>query len=137
MLIDIQTTELGRVRAIFRVDQPREVLIELSINPVGSETFSGEQLLQILKTIQHGRLDGEPERSHIRPDNNWEEVLALLRSCHDAVRGFSSQVITTVRIQETISKALYKSPELKFSEERRSQSLSGDIRIGAHSPTIL
>ena len=101
MLIDLQTTELGRLRAIFRFNGPREVLVELSVNPVGSRTLSTQELEQVLKTIATPTSTRSPEGSKGSPDEDWEEVMMYVRRCHDALRAGCSEVITTVRIQET------------------------------------
>jgi uncharacterized protein YqgV (UPF0045/DUF77 family) len=100
MLADLQATPLGRVRVVLRFDQPRRILIEFSINPVGGETPSSQEIAQILKTIGDGQFSDFVETCSAGSLVNWNAVMAFATRCHEAVRSVSRHVITTVRIED-------------------------------------
>jgi uncharacterized protein YqgV (UPF0045/DUF77 family) len=97
MLVDLQTTPLGRVRAVFRFKQPANVLIELSINPVDCGTPSNQQLTQILQAI------GNSELTHFNETTGngaeWDEVMTFAKRWHEAVCTVLGHVITTLRVE--------------------------------------
>ena len=100
MLVDLQATSRGRLRAVLRFDQPRRIMIELSINPVGGETPSSQEIAQILKTIGDDRFADFVKTPTAASLVDWNEVMAFATCCHDAVRAVSRHVITTVRIED-------------------------------------
>jgi uncharacterized protein YqgV (UPF0045/DUF77 family) len=98
MLVDLQTTPLGRLRAVFRFKQLDNILIELSINPVECGTLSNEQLTQILQAIGDSRLGLFNETTSDGAE--WDEVMTFARRWHEAVCTVLGHVITTLRIEE-------------------------------------
>jgi len=98
MLVDLKTTPLGRLRAVFRFNRPGSILIELSINPVESGTLSSLQLTQILQAMGSSRLSHFNETPGDGAE--WDEVMAFARRWHEAVCTVLGHVITTLRIEE-------------------------------------
>jgi hypothetical protein len=100
MLVDVHTNELGRLRAVFRFDHPRHTLIEVSINPVGFDRFEIQALGDRLRPVG----DQLIADAFLRPDSHafsdWDEVMAFVKQCHEAVRSESGYVITTIRIED-------------------------------------
>lgn len=76
------------------------MLVELSINPLGRGTHLSYDLGQILKLIDDSgiRYCLTPTGTCIEGD--WEEVMALVKSCHEHARHLSTHVLTTVRIED-------------------------------------
>ena len=76
------------------------MLVELSINPLGRGTHLSRDLAEILRTIDQSNL-----RYSLTPfgtciEGDWDEVMALVRRCHEQARANSSHVMTTVRIED-------------------------------------
>jgi len=76
------------------------MLFELSINPLGRGTHISSDLANILKLIDDSGL-----RYVLTPfgtciEGEWEQVMPLVRRCHDQARKLSSHVMTTVRIED-------------------------------------
>ena len=100
MLVDLHASPSGRLRAVLFFDQPRRTLIELSINPVGGETPSSQEIARILKTVGDRRFADFVETSTAASHIDWNAVMAFAACCRDAVRAVSRHVITTVRIED-------------------------------------
>lgn len=76
------------------------MLVELSINPLGRGAHISADLGAILKLIDDSGL-----RYVLTPfgtciEGDWDEVIPLVKRCHDQARKLSSHVMTTVRIED-------------------------------------
>ena len=76
------------------------MLVELSINPLGRGTHLSKDLGEILKLIDDSGL-----RYGLTPlgtciEGSWDEVMALIKSCHDLARSMSPHIFTTLRIED-------------------------------------
>ena len=135
MLVDLQATPLGRVRAVLRFDQPRRILIELSINPVGGEPPTSQEIAQILGTVRDDRNADFSERSTAGGHVDWNAVMAFAACCHDAVRAVSRRVITTVRIEDeqVVSETAHEVVDSTASGRTANHALRVAARAGGHS----
>ena len=135
MLVDLQATPLGRVRAVLRFDQPRRILIELSVNPVGVEPPSSQEITQILRTISEDRFTDFVETSTVSSHVDWNAVMAFAARCHEAVRAASRHVITTVRIEDenAISETVHEGGDPAVSGRTANRALYVAARAGGHS----
>jgi uncharacterized protein (TIGR00106 family) len=76
------------------------MLVELSINPLGSGTHLSHDLSEILKLI-----DDSGIRYGLTPlgtciEGEWDEVMAVVKRCHEKARSMSAHVFTTLRIED-------------------------------------
>jgi len=76
------------------------MLIELSITPLGRGTHLSKDLADILKII-----DDSDIRYALTPfgtclEGEWDDIMALVRRCHDQARSVSKHVLTTIRIED-------------------------------------
>jgi uncharacterized protein (TIGR00106 family) len=76
------------------------MLAELSINPLGRGTHLSRDLAGVLKIVDESGL-----RYCLTPfgtciEGEWDEVMALVKRCHDQERRLSKHVMTTVRIED-------------------------------------
>jgi uncharacterized protein (TIGR00106 family) len=76
------------------------MLVELIINPLGRGAHISQDLGQVLKIIDESGL-----RYGLTPcgtciEGDWDEVMALVKRCHDQARSSSSHVMTTIRIED-------------------------------------
>jgi uncharacterized protein (TIGR00106 family) len=76
------------------------MLFELSIIPIGSGSHVSGELAAVLKEIESSGLPYRLTPSGTCIEGDWEEVLALVKKCHDVVRGQSSHVMTSLRIED-------------------------------------
>jgi uncharacterized protein (TIGR00106 family) len=76
------------------------MLVELSINPLGRGTHLSHDLGEILKLIDDSGL-----RYGLTPlgtciEGDWDEVMALIKRCHEKARSLTPHVFTTLRIED-------------------------------------
>ena len=76
------------------------MLVELNINLLGRGTHLSQDLAEILKTI-----DGSGLRYCLTPlgtciEGDWDEVMTLIKKCHQQARGLSGHVMTTLRVED-------------------------------------
>ena len=76
------------------------MLVELSVNPLGRGTHLSHDLAEILKLI-----DDSGIRYGLTPlgtciEGEWDEVMPLIKRCHEKGRSMSPHVFTTLRIED-------------------------------------
>jgi uncharacterized protein (TIGR00106 family) len=76
------------------------MLAELSIIPVGGSTHSSSELAKVLKLVDESGLPYQLTPSGTCIEGEWEEIMALIRHCHDRVRKSSSHVVTFIKLEE-------------------------------------
>jgi uncharacterized protein YqgV (UPF0045/DUF77 family) len=131
MLVDLQATPLGRVRAVLRFDQPRRILVEFSINPVGGETPASQEIAQILSTIGVDQFPDFVQASAAGSQLNWNAVMTFATRCHEAVRSVSHHVITTVRIED--EGAISETPNEVLEATPRGRTDNRTLRVAARA----
>jgi uncharacterized protein (TIGR00106 family) len=76
------------------------MLVELSIVPLGCDVQWSDQLAGALKLVD---ASGSPyllTPSGTCIEGEWDEVMALVRRCHERVRQSSPHVLTSIRIED-------------------------------------
>ena len=76
------------------------MLVELNINPLGRGAHISQDLGQVLKIIDESGFRYGLTPSGTCIEGNWDEVMALVKQCHDQARSSSSHVMTTIRIED-------------------------------------
>ena len=76
------------------------MLVELSINPLGRGVHISADLGTILKIIDESGLRYVLTPFGTCVEGQWEEVMPLVKQCHDQARKLSQHVMTTVRIED-------------------------------------
>jgi len=76
------------------------MLIELTINPLGRGAHISKDLAGILKIIDESGLPYCLTPSGTCIEGNWDEVMALVKRCHQQARSLSSHVMTTIRMED-------------------------------------
>jgi uncharacterized protein (TIGR00106 family) len=76
------------------------MLVELSITPLGRGTHLSQDLAPILKIIDDSGIRYALTPSGTCLEGGWDEVMALIKQCHQQARKSSAHVMTTVRIED-------------------------------------
>ncbi len=76
------------------------MLAELDITPLGRGTHLSKDLAEFLKIIDESGI-----RYTLTPfgtclEGDWDEVMAVIKHCHEEARSFSNHVLTTIRIED-------------------------------------
>jgi uncharacterized protein (TIGR00106 family) len=76
------------------------MLVELSVTPLGRGTHISQDLAPILKTIDDSGLSYVLTPSGTCIEGDWDEVMKVVKQCHQQARKLSNHVMTTVRIED-------------------------------------
>lgn len=76
------------------------MLVELSVNPLGRGTHLSNDLAEILKLVDDSGLPYKLTPLGTCIEGDWDEVMPLIRACHDKARSMSPHVFTTLRIED-------------------------------------
>jgi uncharacterized protein (TIGR00106 family) len=76
------------------------MLVELSIIPLGRDTHLSDEIAEVLEIVDASGLPYQLTPSATCIEGEWDEVMALVRSCHARARDLSPHVITTIKIED-------------------------------------
>jgi uncharacterized protein (TIGR00106 family) len=76
------------------------MLVELSIVPLGCDVQWSDQLAEALKLVDASGLPYVLTPSGTCIEGEWDEVMALVRRCHERVRQSSPHVLSSIRIED-------------------------------------
>jgi len=76
------------------------MLVELSIIPLGGDTHLSTEIAEVLKLIDESGLPYQLTPSGTCIEGEWDNVMPLIRQCHNRACSTSSHVITTIKIED-------------------------------------
>ncbi|MBI3934060.1 MAG: MTH1187 family thiamine-binding protein [Acidobacteria bacterium] len=76
------------------------MLVELSVTPLGRGTHLSKDVAEILRIIDESGLPYCLTPTGTCIEGDWDEVMALVKRCHQQARSQSSHVMTTVRMED-------------------------------------
>ena len=94
------------------------MLIEFSIVPVGAGSSIGGQLADVLRIVDASGLPYKLNPMGTVIEGQWDEVMKIVRECHDAVMKQSDRAITTISIDDRPGKPNRIEEKVKSIEKR-------------------
>ncbi len=86
------------------IEKPRatheSMLFELSILPLGGDTHLSDELARIVDVIAASGLPYRLGPSSTAIEGSWDEVMPVIRACHDKARETSRHVFTLLQIED-------------------------------------
>lgn len=76
------------------------MLVELSINPLGRGTHLSHDLGEVLKVIDDAGVPYLLTPLGTCIEGEWDQVMPLIKRCHEMARSMSPHVFTTLRIED-------------------------------------
>ncbi|MCZ7573898.1 MAG: MTH1187 family thiamine-binding protein [Ardenticatenaceae bacterium] len=76
------------------------MLAEFSIIPLGVGTHLSDEIAAALKLVDASGLPYEVTPSGTCVEGEWDEVIGLIRRCHERVRTTSPHIITMIKIED-------------------------------------
>lgn len=76
------------------------MLVELSIIPLGTGAHISDELAEVLTEVDASGLPYQLTPAGTCIEGEWDEVMRVVRACHERARGRSSHVITTIKIED-------------------------------------
>lgn len=76
------------------------MLVELSIIPVGEGVHLSERIAEVMRIVDASGLSYQLTPAGTCIEGDWDEVMALVKQCHDQMRQHTSHVFTHIRIED-------------------------------------
>jgi uncharacterized protein (TIGR00106 family) len=76
------------------------MLFDLSIIPVDGNIHTSNEIAQALVVIEVSGLRYQLTPSGTCIEGEWDQVMPVIKGCHDQVRQSSSHLITIIRIED-------------------------------------
>lgn len=76
------------------------MLVELTMTPLGRGTHLGQDLAVALELIDKSGLPYCLTPTGTCIEGEWDEVMTLVKQCHERMRASATRVMTTVRIDD-------------------------------------
>jgi uncharacterized protein (TIGR00106 family) len=99
------------------------MLVEFSIVPIGSGSSIGDQLAEVLKTVDAGGLPYKINPMGTVIEGEWDEIMKLIKKCHKTVMKSEDRVLTTISIDDRKGKPNRIDEKVKSIERRIGKSL--------------
>jgi uncharacterized protein (TIGR00106 family) len=76
------------------------MLAEVSFFPIGGNAHSSGELAKILKVVEESGLPYQFTPSSTCVEGEWDEIMPLIKRCHDRARKGSSHVVTLIKLED-------------------------------------
>lgn len=120
-------TPSGRARSIGGLQTQTKhiphMLAELAIIPVGGDSHTSSDLADVLKLIDESGLPYQLTPSSTCIEGDWNEVMALVRLCHQRALARTPHVVTTIKIEEDLGAANQLASNISHVEAKAGRPL--------------
>ncbi len=99
------------------------MLIELSITPLGGDAHASDELAEVLKIVDESGLPYQLKPTATCIEGAWDEVMPLIKRCHERVREMSPHVITTIKIEDEAGATGKLTSNVRSLEEKLGRKL--------------
>ncbi|MDF3058162.1 MAG: hypothetical protein K0R17_2377 [Rariglobus sp.] len=76
------------------------MLADLSIIPIGHSPHTSQVLAEVLKTIKDSGLPYQLTPSSTCIEGSWDDILTVVKRCHQIARSDTPHVVTLLRLEE-------------------------------------
>jgi uncharacterized protein (TIGR00106 family) len=76
------------------------MLVEFSIVPMGEGASVSRQVAQVIAIVEQSGLPYRLNPMGTVVEGAWDEVMSLIRSCHETIMAEGERVITTLKIDD-------------------------------------
>ena len=94
------------------------MLIEFSVIPIGVGESMGDQIAKVLKIVDESGLPYKANPMGTVIEGNWDEVMAIIKKCHQEVIKSSPRIVTSISIDDRPGKPNRITEKLKSVEKR-------------------
>jgi len=108
------------------------MLAELTLVPIGGNTHISEELAEVLKLIDTSGLPYELTPTATCIEGKWEEVMSLIRQCHERMRRHSTHVVTFIKIEDDADATEKLKSNVSSVERKAGRSLSRESPALTH-----
>jgi uncharacterized protein (TIGR00106 family) len=99
------------------------MLVEFSILPIGKGSSIGDEIAKVLKIVDSSGLPYKVNPMGTVVEGEWNNIMRLIKKCHDAVMKSGERVITTISIDDRKGKPNRIEEKVKSVEKRLGKRL--------------
>jgi uncharacterized protein (TIGR00106 family) len=99
------------------------MLAEVSIIPIGIGSSIGDKLAEVLKIIDASGLPYKVNPMGTVIEGEWDEIMKLIKKCHEALMKTGERTLTTVTIDDRKGKPNRIEKKVKSIEKRLGKKL--------------
>lgn len=94
------------------------MLAEFSVIPIGIGESMGGQIARVLKIVDESGLPYKANPMGTVIEGSWEDVMAIIKKCHQEVIKSSPRIVTSISIDDRPGKPNRITEKLKSIEKR-------------------
>ncbi len=99
------------------------MLIQFSVVPIGVGSSIGDKLAEVLRIVDSSGLPYKVNPMGTVVEGEWDEVMALVRKCHEAVMKTGERALTTISVDDRKGKPNRLEEKVKSVEKRIGKAL--------------
>jgi uncharacterized protein (TIGR00106 family) len=99
------------------------MLVEFSIIPIGKGPSIGDDIADVLVIVVNSKLPYKINPMGTVVEGNWDEVVRLIKKCHNTVLKNSERVLTTISIDDRKEKTNRIEEKVRSVEKRLHRTL--------------
>jgi uncharacterized protein (TIGR00106 family) len=99
------------------------MLVEFSIIPIGKGSSIGDDIADVLEIVDNSKLPYKINPMGTVVEGNWDEVVRLIKKCHNTVLKNSERVLTTISIDDRKGKTNRIEEKVRSVEKRLHRTL--------------
>jgi uncharacterized protein (TIGR00106 family) len=100
------------------------MLTEFSIIPIGKGESLGDQIAKVLQIVADCGLPYKANPMGTVVEGNWDEVMALIKKCHNELLKDTGRLVTSITIDERPGKPNRIEEKIKSVEKRLGRKVS-------------
>ncbi len=104
------------------------MLIGLSIIPLRGGEHASDELVEVLRLVDESGLAYQLTPTATCIEGTWDEVMPLVKRCHERVREMSAHVVTTIKIEDEEGASNKLTSNVRSIEERIGRKLGRSSR---------
>ena len=99
------------------------MLVEFSIIPIGKGSSIGDDIAKVLKIVDGSKLPYKINPMGTVVEGSWDDVVRLIKKCHNTVMKNSERIITTISIDDRKGKPSRIEEKVRSVEKRLGKTL--------------
>jgi len=100
------------------------MLVEFSIVPIGKGASLGKDIAKVLKIVDSSGLSYKVNPMGTVVEGEWDDVMALIKKCHQTVLRGGERVVTSIKIDDRKKHCNMIEEKVKSLEQRLHTSLN-------------
>jgi uncharacterized protein (TIGR00106 family) len=100
------------------------MIAEFSIVPLGEGSSVGSRIAEALDIVDRSGLPYKINPMGTVVEGDWDEVMGIVRQCHDALMRHAPRLITTIRVDDRKGVSGMMERKVKSVEEKLGRDLN-------------